>query len=72
MTDLQRPAVSRPLQTVLDPTLLEATAAPSMSSAWGRGARICKQACWDAFTVSRSAATALAAGRERHSRHMRT
>ena len=70
--DPRLPTMGWPPRTVVEPTLLEATATPSVSSATGRGARICKQVCRDALAVSKSGAATFAAGWERHSRHMLT
>ena len=59
-----------PPRTVVEPMRLEATAARRVSSVTGRSVCICKEACRDAFALSKSGAGARAAGQERRSRRM--
>ena len=62
MTDLQRPAVSRPLQTVVEPTPPQATATPPVSSATGATVRVCESGGRGAIKLSGAAAAVLAGG----------
>ena len=69
MTDLQRPALSRPLQTVDEPTPLEATATPPVGSATGATARVCESGGRGAIKLSGAAAAALARGAQATRKH---
>ena len=69
-TDPRRPTMGWPPRTVVEPMRLEATAARRVSSVTGRSVCICKEACRDAFALSKSGAGARAAGQERRSRRM--